>query len=319
MPRGRKITRVIEVEEIRLRDAAAAFFRYNEVKGLAIESQKAYIGHITRFINFFDDDKMAFNINSKEVEKYLLVQQEQGLKSATIASKARHIRAFINYCIKKDYMAEFEVIIPKQEETVKEPYSTEEMAALLQRPHTDNWVEWRSWAMINYFYGTGQRLSTVLNIKVKHINFTERTVFLEHNKDKIQKVMPLSKSVTNMLKEYIALSALEDEDYLFPEYEGGQLKPRSCQDAIAKYNNSRGVTKTSIHLFRHTFARDYIKAGGCAAKLQKLMNHKTISMTMHYVNLYGNDIAEDLDLFDPLVTIKKNSYKQQKRKKIFVA
>ena len=42
-------------------------------------------------------------------------------------------------------------------------------------------------------------------------------------------------------------------------------------------------------------------------------------MTMHYVNLYGNDIAEDLDLFDPLVTIKKNSYKQQKRKKIFVA
>lgn len=97
MPRGRKITRVIEVEEIRLRDAAAAFFRYNEVKGLAVESQKAYIGHITRFINFFDDDKMAFNINSKEVEKYLLVQQEQGLKSATIASKARHIRAFINY------------------------------------------------------------------------------------------------------------------------------------------------------------------------------------------------------------------------------
>jgi hypothetical protein len=62
--------RIIEVEEIRLRDAAAAFFRYNEVKGLAVESQKAYIGHITRFINFFDDDKMAFDINSKEVEKY---------------------------------------------------------------------------------------------------------------------------------------------------------------------------------------------------------------------------------------------------------
>lgn len=30
MPRGRKITRVIEVEEIRLRDAAAAFFRYKK-------------------------------------------------------------------------------------------------------------------------------------------------------------------------------------------------------------------------------------------------------------------------------------------------
>jgi len=35
-------------------------------------------------------------------------------------------------------------------------------------------------------------------------------------------------------------------------------------------------------------------------KLQKLLNHKSMGMTTKYVNLYGSDIAADLDLFDPL-------------------
>ena len=170
--------------------------------------------------------------------------------------------------------------------------------------------------MVNYFYGTGQRLSTVLNIKVKDLDFFNARVKLVWNKDKKQKYMPLSTAVMKVLQEYIHLSGLEDEDYLFPEYEGGQLKPRSAQDAIADYNRSRQVEKTSIHLFRHTFAKNYIMAGGNAMKLQKLMNHKQIETTMKYVNLYGMDIAEDLDLFNPLDNFKRNNYQPQKRVKI---
>ena len=61
---------------------------------------------------FFDDDKMAFDINSKESEKkYLLVQRGTRTKGATIASKARHIHAFINYCIKKIIWQNLKVII----------------------------------------------------------------------------------------------------------------------------------------------------------------------------------------------------------------
>ena len=80
--------------------------------------------------------------------------------------------------------------------------------------------------------------------------------------------------MVKILREYILVSALNDEDYLFPEYEGKQLKVRSAQDSISDYNRQRGVERTSIHLFRHTFARDYIISGGNPAKLQKLLNHK---------------------------------------------
>ena len=144
-----------------------------------------------------------------------------------------------------------------------------------------------------------------MNIRVKDIDFENKRVFLFHNKDKIQKFMPLSSTLLIILEEYINKSQLTYEDYLFPEYEGKQLQRRSAISAIERYNHKRGVQKTSIHLFRHTFAKDYIMNGGNPAKLQRLLNHKTIDMTMHYVNLYANDYASNLDMFNPLENIKK--------------
>ena len=51
---------------------------------------------------------------------------------------------------------------------------------------------------------------------------------------------------------------------------------------IVKYNNSRGVERTSIHAFRHTFARKYlVDCGGDAFSLQRLMDHSTLKMTLN--------------------------------------
>ena len=170
--------------------------------------------------------------------------------------------------------------------------------------------------MTNYLFATGQRLSTVLNIQVKDVDLNNAKVKLVWNKDKRQKYMPLSTATVKVLREYITLSGLRDYDYLFPEYEGKQLKKRSAEDAMSDYNHSRGVSKTGIHRWRHTFAKNYIVNGGNPIKLQKLLNHKTIEQTMKYVNLYSTDFADDLDLFNPLDNFKRKNYVPVKRKKV---
>ncbi len=70
--------------------------------------------------------------------------------------------------------------------------------------------------------------------------------------------------------------------------------------AIAVYNVQRGVTKTSTHLFRHTFAKNYILAGGGMIQLQAILGHSTMDMTRRYINLYGTDIQRDFDRLNPL-------------------
>lgn len=315
MARGRKLVRVVEVEECMIREAAEEFYRHNAAKGLATESQRSYKDYVNHFISWSGDIPLT-EVTPKLLDGFMCKKMDDGNKMVSIATNMRHLRTFFNFCISRNYMDEIEITIPKYEQELKEPYTDEEMRLLLKKPKTNNWVEYRSWVMVNYFFATGQRLSTVLNIKIKDLDLNNSRVKLEHNKDKIKKWMPLSSAIVRVLREYIEISALEEEDYLFPEYEGKQFKVRSAEDAIANYNRKRGVTKTSIHLFRHTFAKNYIINGGNAVKLQKLLNHKTIDMTMKYVNLYGNDIANDLDLFNPLDNFKRNNYEPQKRRKI---
>ena len=316
MARGRQIIKEIQLEELSLAMAAEEFYTHNKGKGLAAATQKTYKDYVNAFINWCGIDTPACDITTKKLDAYMCFKTDSGTKSVSVATQMRHIRTFINFCIERKYMDDIKVTIPKFEKELKEPYSDEEMKKLLQKPKTKNWVEFRSWAMVNYFFATGQRLSTVLNIKVYDLDLNNARVKLEWNKDKEKKWMPLSSAIVKVLEEYIDISRLHEQDYLFPEYEGGQLKVRGCQDSIADYNKSRGVTKTSIHLFRHTFAKNYIMAGGSPVKLQKLLNHKTIDMTMNYVHLYGDDIAKDLDLFNPLDNFKRSSYTPMARRKI---
>lgn len=316
MARGRQITAVIEVEFCTAGTAAEEFFKKNKIKNLSVETQKDYFYTVNPFVLWYGADNPVHKIDAKIIDKYTEYKLDNGLKMVSIASLLKHIRRFINFCAERNYLKKFEVEIPKVEEELKDPYTPEEMKKLLKRPTSDNWVEWRNWCLVNYFYSTGQRLSTVINLKRSDLDIENKRIKLRHNKDKKPKYMPLSTAIVKVLEEYLRLSGLDDEDYLFPEYEGGQLKKRSIEDAIKDYNTSRGVTKTSIHLFRHTFAKEYIMAGGNPAKLQKLLNHKTIDMTMKYVNLYGCDVANDLDLYNPLDNIKRGTSTKTKRVKI---
>lgn len=320
MARGRKIVNVEVLNECRISNASEEFFVNNKVKGLSEDTQKAYRNYVNDFIRWLnenvEENMLVSDITTSILDKFLEYKDDKGVKKVSQASIMNHLRRFFRFCHSRNYMKEILITIPKFEQEIKDPYTTGELELLLKRPKSTNWVEWRCWCMVNYFLATGQRLSTILNIKRKDVDLDNAIVKLSWNKDKIQKVMPLSTAIVKVLREYIALSGLDYEDYLFPEYEGKQLKKRSAEDAIADYNRARGVQKTSIHLFRHTFAKEYIMNGGSPVKLQKLLNHKTIEMTMKYVNLYGNDISNDLDLYNPLDNFKRNIHKQVKRRRV---
>ena len=85
--------------------------------------------------------------------------------------------------------------------------------------------------------------------------------------------------------------------------------------AITRHNQSRGVEKTSAHLYRHTFARKYlVDCGGDALMLQKILGHSTLKMTKHYCAIYDADIAKDYDRFSPLAQMNQPKEKIKRRR-----
>ena len=153
---------------------------------------------------------------------------------------------------------------------------------------------------------TGNRASTVINIKISDVDFDEMTIRLVKVKNRRQQLIPLSPALKEILMDYLKTWEHTPDDYLFPSYEGNQLNLRSFQGSIRRYNISRGVTKTSVHLFRHTFAKNFILAGGGMVQLQTLLGHSTMDMTRHYVNIYGIDLKRNFELLNPLDNIKRS-------------
>lgn len=66
--------------------------------------------------------------------------------------------------------------------------------------------------------------------------------------------------------------------------------------------------KTGVHLFRHTFAKKWIQNGGNIFSLQKILGHSSLEMVKEYVNMFGEDIRQDYDKYNPLDVFMNTKY-----------
>ena len=88
------------------------------------------------------------------------------------------------------------------------------------------------------------------------------------------------------------------DDFLFASFSWKQLSVQTLRCVIKDYNAERGVSKSSIHLFRHYFAKAFVLNGGRMIQLQALLGHTTMEMSRHYVNLYGQDLHLNYEMQD---------------------
>jgi integrase/recombinase XerD len=240
------------------------------------------------------------------MEDFVDHEMTKGNSISAINTRIRGLRVFLNFCADREYIKKITFPLIKEDEHLKEPYTDAELQRLLKKPTSERWGEWRSWAAINTFLATGVRANTLVNIKICEVDFEHDTIFLRKLKNRKQQMIPLSKTLKEVLVLYLKLWDWDSEYFLFPSINNRQLSVHALEDSIRHYNISRNVTKTSLHLFRHTFAKNYILAGGGMVQLQSILGHSTLDMTRRYINLYGRDIHRDFDKLNPLNNIMDN-------------
>jgi len=286
-------------KRITLEKALENFLKNRTIKNLSEDSIKYYQEKCSYFIRNIKATYID-EVNKITIEDFKYSEKMRNSKTTTINAKLRGIRAFLYFCMEENYIPTYKIPLLKQDVVEKEPYSNEELSILVEPPKSNKWTAWRNWALENYMLATGNRIGTIRAIKIKDLDFNNNQIKLSSTKNRKQQIIPMSSSLKSVLLRYLSTWEHTENDFLFPQYEGKQIARRTLQQAISEYNKKRGVSKTSGHLFRHTFAKKYIVAGGNMTKLQKLLGHSTLTMTTHYINLYGSDLAENYDKLNPL-------------------
>lgn len=141
-------------------------------------------------------------------------------------------------------------------------------------------------AMLLTMWYTGIRVSEVINIKKKDIDFQNKTIKIKYLKSRkyLERIIPFHSGIKSILELYTA--PLNYEDKLF-DY-NRQYVHRLCR----RYLN------THPHTIRHSFAVNYLRQSKSPAALvilKQLMGHKSINTTMEYLKIVPNDLAKELE------------------------
>ena len=285
------------------------FIISRKTKGLAEKTLQSYQSQFQAVAKHMDVKMDIAMLQKADLDAMIISMRDASLSPNSINSYTRTLKSFFSWCNEQG-ITRLNIPLYKAEETVKETYSDAELAALLKKPdiRKATFAEYRDWVIINFLLNCGSRAATVRAIQIRDVDLDGGLVFYRHTKNRKAQVIPLCSAMVAILREYLRHRGGEAADYLFCTETGSQLTENGLRQSIARYNTRRGVQKTSIHLFRHTFARKYlIDCGGDAFTLQKLLGHSTLAMTKHYCAIFDADLTKNYDNFSPLAQLKSNS------------
>lgn len=282
------------------------FLLNKQASGVTDKTLTTYRQHFGAISKFLDTQLEISDLTQSVLDKMIVDMRNSTLSHNSISSYSCTLKVFLNWCnaegLTDIHMKQF-----KRQETLKETYTDKELKALLKKPNTKkcSFAEYRNWVIINFLLNSGCRAATLRNIRNEDVDLDNRIVYYRHTKNKKPQVIPLCGVMVSVLKEYQHIRGGSKGDFFFPNDTGGQLTENGLRCTIARYNQQRGVQKTSIHLFRHTFARKYlIDCGGDAFTLQKILGHSTLDMTKHYCAIFDADLTKHYDSLSPLAQLK---------------
>lgn len=137
-----------------------------------------------------------------------------------------------------------------------------------------------------FLWLTGCRVSEVVSVKKKDIDFKHNTIKIEWLKNRRQKerIIYMPKRLKNVLEVYT--STKNKDDRLFPI-------TRQRVHQICK--NKMGIHP---HVFRHSYAVNFLRQGGRVTVLKQILGHSRLDTTMKYVKLVPRDVAEEIEKID---------------------
>lgn len=251
-----------------------------------------------QFYKYFNPAMPATDFNQTTYDNYIVYLTETLTNDISINSYLRDLITILHFAMRDGYIEPFKMKTIKADSTHIETYTDDELRKLLAKPNvkTCSFTQYEAWVLSAVLLSTGLRQRSFTNIKIKDVDFDNRVIYVNVTKNRKQLIMPFNYQLSNILTEYLRhRRAKTPDDYLFCNSFGRKLAKSTGYMMIYDYNKQRGVEKTGLHRYRHTFAKQWILNGGNVVVLSRLLGHSNLAITQNYINLLVSDVAKQVD------------------------
>ena len=263
-------------------------------KSLSNNTIEAYEGDLQKLLNYLSDAHIEPEKATTEVLRDFIIEiSSLGIHPRSQARILSSIKSFYHFLIYRN------ILDNDPTELLESPKIGLRLPVVLSLKEIDDIVAaidlskpegQRNKAIIEVLYGSGLRVSELINLQLSKLYLDEGYMLVEGKGSK-QRLVPMSPQALKQIALWkIDRNGLDikkgSEDVVFINRRGSKLTRDMIFKIVKDLTALAGITKNvSPHTFRHSFATHLLENGANLRAIQQLLGHESITTTELYTHI----------------------------------
>lgn len=258
---------------------------------------KSYLNDLNQFQLYVEEtfgELALVHVKANMVKSWIVNLMDNNFSPTTINRKLVSLNSFYNFLIKEDKINSNPVNNIRGLKTAKRitKYLEEEEILKLLNDYKfeDSFIGIRDNLILEMLYGTGIRLSELINLKTETIDLDPLLLKVLGKRNK-ERLIPINISLKNQILKYLEIRKetfglnVNDNKLLYLTEKGNQIYPMLVYRVVKKYiDHCTSKTKVSPHVLRHSFATHLINRGADINAIKELLGHSNLAATQIYTH-----------------------------------
>lgn len=266
-------------------------------KNASVHTVRNYAIDLKDFAGFAGEVELKA-VDARLVRQYLFAMTGKSVNRRTVVRRLATLRSFFKFVSGKELVTENpmeDIENPKLEKKIPASLSYEQVLHLFNQPDLNNLMGFRDRVIMELFYSSGLRVSELVGLNRKDIDFGSLLMKLR-GKGRKERIVPITKNARDWILKYLehrergvevnGHRAEMDPEAVFLNREGTRITTRSVDRKFDKYIRMSGLAgKATPHTIRHTIATHWLENGMDLKTIQVLLGHASLSTTTIYTQV----------------------------------
>ena len=265
-------------------------------RSLSSNTIQAYSRDLDFLSQHLNDTKEITLKNVQEI--FNLYKQNHGERS--VLRLIACVKSFLKYLyaeelLEEDFSNQIETMSTRL--TLPKTLDIKTVVDLIESIKPEDPKSIRNRLIFEFLYGTGCRISELVNTDLQDIDFESNVIKIRFGKGSKQRVIPLGTNLKKSIESYVIqvrnnLVKSKKTDSLLLNAKGQRLTRQSIWTVINKYALENGIKDLTPHTLRHAFATHLLEGGADVRVVQELLGHSSINTTQIYTHVTVDKLRE---------------------------
>lgn len=266
-----------------------------------LRNYRADLLHFGRYLE--SEEKLdPLDVDRQAFRRYLARLRDEDTATASVSRKVSTIHTFYRFLVQQGVIERDPLVgvsMPKRERRLPKVLGKEQLTAIIEAADSSDPLGLRDRAILELMYAAGLRLSEVVSLNLESADLAEQLLRVRGKGNKERVVLigrPAAEALQRHLREGRPKLAVEGEQALFVNRDGGRLSGRSIQKIVRTHALKAGLDQRVFpHLLRHSFATHLLDGGAELRVVQELLGHASANTTQIYTHVTEEQNREALD------------------------